>query len=148
MANLVSKIKSDSIEARKEKQEGKDRLSTLCLLISELELRKIELLLNEVTDLTDEQVIEVVNTQLKKLSKEKEAYAAAGKSTLSQDKEAEVLMSYLPPQATEEEIADAIKKAVGLTEAGEIKNPMQYLSKELKGKADMKQVVELVKGLS
>lgn len=127
------------------KNGNKEGLSTLRLLLSELEKEKVSLKIKDVSDLTDEQVYTVVSRQIKKLDKEIEAYVDAGRSTESQEAEKRLLEDYLPEQATEEEIRELANHAVGLVKSGEIKNPMQFLSKELKGKADMKLVAKIAK---
>lgn len=140
--NLANRIKFDTVKAMK---VSKKRLSTLRLLVAELEKEKVSLKLEGVGDLTDEQVQSVVSRQLKKLDKEIEAYVDAGRETRSQEYEKEILLEYLPKQATEEEIRELVHHAVALVKRGEIKNPMQFLSQELKGKADMGMVSKVVK---
>jgi len=141
--SLVTKIKSDSVQAMKDKD--KDKLSTLRLLISELEKEKVSKKLSDVTDLTDEQAQAVISRQIKKLDKEIEAYVGAGRSTESQETEKELLKTYLPKQATEEEIRELAYKADSLVRNRKIKNAMQFLSQELRGKADMKLVAKIAK---
>lgn len=146
MSNLVNKIKSDSITAMKSGE--KEKLSTLRLLISELEKERVNQKLAEVTDLTDEQAQQVVSRQIKKLDKEIEAYVEVGREVTSQEAEKELLVSYLPKQLAEDEIKEVVYHALALVDKGEIKNPMQYLSAKLKGRADMKLVSQIVKELS
>ncbi|MER2006530.1 MAG: GatB/YqeY domain-containing protein [Psychrobacillus sp.] len=140
---LVNKIKADAVQAIKDKETAK--LSTLRLLVAELEKEKVSHKLTEVTGLSDEQTLAVINRQIKKLDKEIESYVAVGRGTNSQEIEKEILVNYLPEQASEEEIRELVAYAVGLVEKGEIRNPMQYLSQHLKGKADMGLVMKIVK---
>lgn len=132
--SLVNKIKSDSIEAIKNKETSK--LSTLRLLIAELEKEKVAHKLTEVTGLSDAQAEVVIGRQIKKLGKEIEAYEAVGRSTEAQEAEKELLLTYLPKQMTHDEILAEVKVAIEMLREDKIKNHMQYLSK-LKGKADM-----------
>lgn len=141
--SLVNKIKAQSIEAIKAKET--EKLSTLRLLIAELEKEKVSHKLTEVTGLSDAQAETVVSRQIKKLDKEIEAYKAVGRTTEKQEAEKELLLTFLPEQLTEDEIKAEIQHAVHLVERGEINNPMQYLGQKLKGKADMKLVMQLVK---
>ena len=143
MNTLLDKIKSDQIEAMKSK--NKEKLSTLRLLVAELEKEKIAL---KSSGLSDSQVENVISRQIKKLDKEIEAYVAVGRGTDSQNSEKELLLSYLPKQASEDEIRELVFQAIALTDKGEVKNPMQYLSSKLKGKADMSLVSKIVKELS
>lgn len=139
----VGQIKSDSVKAFKARDKAKD--STLRLLISELEKEKVQNKFSEIGDLSSEQVLEVINRQIKKLQKEKEAYLEVGRDTEKQDAELEVLKVYLPKQLNEDEIRKEVTHAVELVHRNEIKNPMQYLGQKLKGKADMKLVQQIVK---
>lgn len=141
--SLVEAIKNDRMKAMKKGETF--TLSVLRLLLAELDKERVTLKLSDVSELSDEQVQAVVGRQLKKLDKEIEAYVNAGHETGSQEYEKELLQSYLPEQATEEEIVKLIHHALSLVERGEINNPMQYLSQRLRGKADMKQVSEAVK---
>ena len=143
MNTLVTQIKLDQIKAMKSKE--KEKLSTLRLLIAELEKERIEL---KIVELSDSQVENVISRQIKKLDKEIEAYVAVGRGTDSQNSEKELLLSYLPKQASEDEIRELVFLAIALTSKGEIKNPMQYLSSKLKGKADMSLVSKIVKELN
>lgn len=143
MSNLVNKIKADSIQAMKNKE--KEKLSTLRLLISELEKEKVNQKLTEVTGLTDEQTQSVISRQIKKLDKEIESYMAVGRDTTNQESEKEILLSYLPKQLSDSEIRDLVEDAIKLVQEGSINNPMRYLSQKLKGKADMKNVMKILK---
>ena len=143
MSNLLEKIKRDSITAMKE--GNKNKLAWLRLLIAELEKEKISL---KTETMTDEQTQTVVTRQIKKLDKEIEAYVAVNRETENQQAEKEMLLSYLPKQLTEEEIRNVVTHSIELVQRGEIKNPMQYLSTHLKGKADMGLVSKIVKELN
>ena len=136
----IAQIQKDKLFAMKAKETGK--VSTLNLLIAEIQT---EMKKTGATDLTEEQLIAVINRQIKKLDKEIEAYKAVGRGTGSQELEKEILFTYLPKQLTIEEIRSHVIHAIELREIGEIKNPMQYLGQKLKGKANMKDVQAVVK---
>jgi uncharacterized protein len=140
---LVNKLKADAILAMK--SGDKESLSTLRLLIAKLEKEKVAHKLTEVTDLSDEQVQTVITRNIKELNKEIEAYQEVGRDTTKQESEKELLLSFMPKQLTVGEITTQIEIAKEKVANGEIKNEMQYLSKELKGKADMKLVSTLLK---
>lgn len=145
MTTLVNKIKGDSVQAMKDKTpEGKAKLSTLRLLVAELEKEKVAHKLSELSGLSDKQAEVVISRQIKKLDKEIEAYVAVNRETTKQETEKALLLTYLPKQLTEIEIRQEIVHAVNLVNKGEIKNAMQYLGSKLNGKADMKLVQELV----
>lgn len=136
---LLKKIKDDRITAMKNKDKA--TRDTLELLLAKIEKEKIALK----AELTKEQIEVVIARTLKELDKEIEAYKAVSRETKSQEIEKELLLSYMPKQLTEDEIRVEIAHAVSLVERGEIKNPMQYLSNKLKGKANMGLVMKIVK---
>jgi len=140
--NLVGQVKKDSIEALK--AGNKEALSTLRLLIAEFEIEKVKHKLTEAIGLDDKQAESVIKRQIKKLDKEKEAYAKVGQSTAKQDSEIALLKTYLPEEATQEEIDAVIAHAFDLVEKGEIKSPMQYISQKLNGRADLKAIMKTV----
>jgi uncharacterized protein len=140
--SLVSKIKTDSIEAMRNKETKK--LSTLRLLVAELEKEKVAHKLTEVSGLSDEQAEAVIKRQIKKLDKEIESYQQVGRTTESQEAEKELLLAYLPTMMTEEEILAHVQ---GLTldmtaPVGKIIGLVNY---NLKGKAEGALIAKVVK---
>lgn len=95
--------------------------------------------------MTDEKMIEVISRQLKKLDKEIEAYKAVNRDTTKQQSEEAILLYWMPTQLTTEEIESKVNLAFIKLEQKQIPNVMQYLAKELKGRADMKEVIGAVK---
>jgi uncharacterized protein YqeY len=136
----IQQIKKDKLFAMRGGDTAK--VSTLNLLIAEIEK---EMKLTGATDLTEDQLITVINRQIKKLDKEIESYLAVRRGVEKQKAEKQVLLSYLPKQLDEDEIREVVAHAVELVVRGEIKNPMQYLGQRLKGKANMKDVQAMVK---
>lgn len=148
MTTLINQIKTNRVDAMRDKTEaGKAKLSTLRLLVAELEKEKVQHKLADVTGLSDEQVQTVINRQIKKLDKEIESYVAVGRGVEKQEAEKALLNTYLPKQLTTEEIAQQIKVIVDVvkTAGGNIGIAMKEASAKMKGKADMKLVSELVK---
>lgn len=139
---LQKQIKADSVQAMKAKET--ERLSTLRLLIAELEK---EMKTTGATELSDEQTQTVISRQIKKLDKEIESYLAVGRGTASQEAEKALLQSYLPKQLTDEEIAGHVREVVGnvKTNGQNMGVAMKILSSSLKGKADMNKVSKMVK---
>lgn len=136
---LFLDIKADMIQAIKNSE--KQKLATLRLLVSAIEAEKSRI--NKEID--DELVISTVNRHLKIVNQEIKSLKKYDVDFSAQLEEREILLSYLPEQLSEDEIIKEVKKAIGLFNKGIIKNPMQYLSSELKGKADMREVSKLVK---
>jgi len=141
---LITQIKQDVKQAMRDKDKAK--LSTLRMLVATIEKKQIE----TKGILTDLEVIESIGKNIKQLNQEIESIVTANRDNASEkiaklDSEKEVLLSYLPKQLSEKEIGIYVAHALRLLAEGEIKSPMQYLSKELKGQADMQLVSKLVK---
>lgn len=144
---LILKIKEDNIEAMK--SGNKQKSATLRLLIADLEKEKVSFKLGNVEELANEQVQAVISRTIKKLGKEKEAYQSAGKDTAKQEEEETLLKAYLPPQLTDEQIEEEVYHVIELVERGEldIGGAKRHLGQLLKGKADMKKVMEILQNV-
>lgn len=147
MTKLIEVIKKDTITSMKNGE--KEKLSTLRMLVAELEKEKISKKLTEVNELSNEDVEHVISGQIKKLDKEIESYLAVDREVDNQNKEKEILLSYLPKQLTEEEIRQNVEAFVNSTKDNgmTIGEAMKQLSAKLKGKADMKIVSKNLKEL-
>lgn len=96
-------------------------------------------------ELTDEDVLNVVRKEVKQRRDSIEAYTKARRPDLSSIEEAElaILLTYLPPQMTPEDIEAAAREVVqrvgakGPADKGRV---MGVLINELKGKADGSQI--------
>ncbi|MFZ7763760.1 GatB/YqeY domain-containing protein [Bacillus licheniformis] len=145
MTKLVQQIKDDTKNALKLKD--KKQLSTLRLLVSKLEKEKITLKLSDITQLNDDQVRTVIRRNIKELDKEIEAYKAVDRNVSKQETEKQLLMSYLPKQLTESEIKNVVSSIVEYVKVtrGNMGMAMKLASQELKGRADMKLVNQIVK---
>ena len=139
---LLEQIKNDMKLAMKNKE--KEKLSTLRLLISVINNKKIEL---RVDELSDQQIHEVIFSEIKKLDQEIEGVRKAGHDDSSQKAQKAILQSYLPPQLTEDEIRELVKQIIeseGITSKKEKGKLMKTLTPQVKGKADMKLVAQIV----
>ncbi|GIN66303.1 hypothetical protein J41TS2_17240 [Bacillus sonorensis] len=145
MTKLALQIKEDTTTALKSKD--REKLSTLRLLVSKLEKEKVSLKLSNVTELSDDQVQAVIRRNIKELDKEIEAYKAVDRDTSNQEAEKKLLMSYLPKQLTESEIKNVVSSIVAYVKVsgGNMGMAMKLASQELKGRADMKIVNQIVK---
>jgi len=142
---MIKIIKADLVKAMKEKDEFKK--SVLRMLLAKLEQEKVKLKLGTVEDLTEAQVVETVVKAGKELDKEIEEYQKVGREVDKQLNEKEILTAYLPKQLTEAEIQDEVNHALELVERGELTDVNKakgYLSQKLKGKADIKVVMQIL----
>ncbi|MER3447293.1 MAG: glutamyl-tRNA amidotransferase [Candidatus Dadabacteria bacterium] len=124
-------------------------LSVLRMLQSAIRNREIEKKKGD-AGLTDEEVIEVVTSEIKKRKEAIEGYMKGQRQDLvdKEKAELEVLMNYMPSQMGEAEIRKEAKKAI--EEAGakipqDMGRVMKILMPRMKGKADGALVNRIVK---
>jgi len=140
-------LKDNIREALKEalKRQQRTEVSTLRLLLSEI--RNAEITQQKPAD--DNKVLEVVAREAKRRRESIEAFKLGNRSDLVTREEAElaVLMSYLPEQMSREDIIAAVRQAVdavGAKGPGDKGKVMSQLMPQLKGRADGKEVSEIV----
>lgn len=137
---MIKVLKADLIEAMKNKDVAKRDI--LRLFLGMLDTERAKLKLDDVSRLTEEQIITFLNRQKNQLKEEIEGIKKAGKDATTAEKQMEVIMSYLPTQLTKDEIIGAVAAVVA--DAPNLGKAMAQL-KHLKGKADMGYVNKLVK---
>lgn len=146
MNNLIGKISEDLKQAMKSKDV--ETTSALRMLVAAARNKEISLREKGTAELTDEQIIEVVASEIKKRRDSIEAYAKGGRPELA-DKEAseiKILEEYLPEPMSDGELEKIIKEIIasGVSDFG---RAMGQTMAKVKGKADGKKVGELVKKL-
>lgn len=142
-------LKATITEDMKNAMRAKDaaRLSTLRLLLAALKQREVD----ERIELTDGDVVAIVEKEIKKRRDSITQFDQAGRKDLADGERAEVdvLAAYLPKQLSEAEVAAEIDRAVaeaGATSAKEMGKVMALLKPRLAGRADMGRVSGLLKG--
>ena len=138
----------DSIrEALKEalKKQQRTEVATLRLLLSEIKYAEIA----QQKPADDSRVLDVITREAKRRRESIDAFERGNRSDLVAQEEAQlaVLMSYLPRQMSREEIISAARQvvdAVGARGPGDRGKVMSQLMPQLKGKADGKEVSEIV----
>ncbi len=106
--------------------------------------------LKEKVRLTDDEIIEVVSSEVKKRRDSIAGFEKGGRADLVEKEKAEldVLMKYMPKELTEDEIRAIVKDAVLKSGASEMKDigvVMKEVSPQTKGKADGNIVAKVVK---
>jgi uncharacterized protein YqeY len=159
---IVEEIKKDLISALKEKNEL--AVSTLRMVTSsifnkemekrvkalEIEPNLSEEQIKEKVKLNDEEVIEVISSEVKKRRDSISQFEQGGRADLieKEQKELEVLKKYLPKELTEDEIRKIVKDAItksGATDMKGIGIVMKEVSPQTKGKADGNIVAKIVR---
>jgi uncharacterized protein YqeY len=159
---LKEKIQEELNKAVKTKEELNSsvlRMSTAAILNKEKEKRyklskeKPDLKEDELakeSQLTDEEVLEVISSEIKKRKESVLEFEKGERKDLAEKekKEIEILQKYLPEQLSEEEIKKLAQKAVEKTGAKEPKDMgkvMAELMPQVKGKAEGSLVSKIVK---
>lgn len=110
IAQQLQKLIGDAMKAR-----DSVRLSTLRMLSSAFNYEKID----KKHDLTDEEEMSVIRKQVKQRRDSIEAYKKAGSEDRASAEEAEVaiLLEFLPPEMTAEELQKIVDEAISATGA-------------------------------
>ncbi|MCK4353785.1 MAG: GatB/YqeY domain-containing protein [Dehalococcoidia bacterium] len=137
------KIREDLKEALK--QRNQTRASVLRMLLSEIKNTEIA----QQKHLDDDKILDVISKEVKRHRESIEAFRQGNRSDLVVQEKAElsILMGYLPKQMSREEIRAAARRiieTVGVKGKGSV---MAQLMPQLRGKADGKEVSEIVSEL-
>ncbi|MFA5207704.1 MAG: GatB/YqeY domain-containing protein [Candidatus Paceibacterota bacterium] len=159
---IVEEIKKDLISALKEKNEttvSTLRMVTSSIFNKEME-KRVKVLeaepnlseeqIKEKIKLNDEEVIEVISSEVKKRRDSITQFEQGGRADLIEKEktELEVLKKYLPKELTEDEIRKIVKDSItksGATTMKDIGIVMKEVSPQTKGKADGNVVAKIVR---
>jgi len=142
--SLREQINNDVKEAMKAKDTKKrDALRLLTSAFKQIEV-------DERKELTDEDVIKIIQTQIKRRNDAATQYKDAGREDLMQIELDEIAYyePYLPAQLSDDELCEVITKIiseVGATSMKEMGKVMGAANKALTGQADGKRISECVK---
>ncbi len=141
---LKAQISEDMKSAMRAKET--ERLGTIRLLQAAIKQREVD----ERIELTDADVIGVIEKMLKQRRDSIAAYEKANRDDLASVEKAEVaiLQVYLPKQLTEDEVKALLEKAVADTGASSMKDMgkvMGVIKPLVAGKADMGKISGLIK---
>ena len=128
------------------KSNDKLRLSTIRMIRSAAKNKEIE----QRSQLTDESMTQVIQGLVRKGEESVEQFRAGGRMDLveKEEKEIEILKSFLPEPISREEILKAIDQSIEETQASSLKDlgkVMKSVIPKLGGKADGKLINQLVK---
>jgi uncharacterized protein YqeY len=144
--SLKEQIKNDIKEAMKAKDvERRDALRLLSSAMKQIEV-------DERKELSDDDVIAVIQKQIKQRNDAAAQYKDAGRDELYEKEMAEIAVfeTYLPAQLDDAELESAVKEIIEKTGASSMKDMgkvMGVASKELAGQADGKRISGCVKAL-
>ncbi len=144
--SIKEQILQDLKTAMKEKDvQKRDALRLLSSAFKQIEV-------DERKELSDEDVIKIIQKQLKQRNDSIEQYQKAGRDDLAQKEQLEIdyYRVYLPAQLSDEELEAAVLAIIEKTGASSMKDMgkvMGAATKELAGKAEGKRVSACVKKL-
>jgi len=143
---LADKIREDLKKALK--QQDKIQTSTLRLLLSEIKNAEIA----QRKPLDDNKTLDVIAREVRRHRESIEAFNQGNRNDLVVQEEAElnILTEYLPKQINREEIMAAARQTIDAVQAKGIRDKgkvMSQLMPQLKGKADGKEVNDIVSQL-
>lgn len=141
---MFNNIKKDLISAMKE--QDKFKLSVLRMLKSALQTEEI----NKKSELTEDEVLNVIKKQVKVRSASLEEYKEYGRNDLADnlEKEIEILKTYLPEELSYEELTKIIDEQFDIINPTSIKDigkVIKAVSSIVGTRADMSDVSKIVK---
>jgi len=142
--SLKQQITEDMKSAMRAKETA--RLGAIRLLLAAMKQREVD----ERIELTDADVVAIIEKMLKQRRDSISQYKAANRQDLVDVEEFEVtvLQAYMPQQFSEAEIASAIAEAIAATGAAgpqDMGKVMGVVKPKLAGRADMGKVSGLIK---
>ncbi|MBK3333218.1 GatB/YqeY domain-containing protein [Persephonella atlantica] len=144
MTQLLKKLQDEMKAAMK--SGDKDRLSVIRMLISEI--KKVQI--DKKRELTDEEIIQVLQRYAKQRKESIKQYREAGREDLAQkeEKELQIVQEFLPQPLSEEEIEKIVEEVIQETGASSMKDMgkvMKAVMEKVKGRADGSTVSSIVK---
>ncbi len=151
MQKIKEIINTNLKDAMREKDQ--ETLSVLRMLLAAIKDKEISLRKGQEVKLSDEQVLDVVASEVKKRKDSVIAYEQGEREDLAKKEkvEIEILKKYLPEQMSDEELEKIVRDVIetqnfasvpGMKEFGQI---MGQIMPKVKGKADGNKVSEAVK---
>ena len=137
---IVDKIDKSLTEALKNKDQ--DRTLTLRSIISQKKQKEIEKRTQDKKNITDEDMILILNKMVKQRRESIELYKQGGRQDLvdKETKELKIIQEYLPDQLSEEEIKKICEQAINNLKATSLKDMgkvMGTIKSKYKGSVDL-----------
>ena len=138
---LIDEIKKDNVQAMKDKNALARAIYGVVMnkvLLANIEAKK------DGNELSDTDVVQILQKTIKELTEEKENYVKAGNMTEAEniEKQKEILTKYLPKMLSEDEIKDIIASM----EDKSMPSVMKHFKANYAGKVDMSLVNKIARG--
>ncbi len=139
-------IQADQIAAMKAKDTNK--LQTLRYILAQIKNKEIE----KHEDLTNEEVVDVLRKETKKLQEAAEAFKQGGREDLAAENaaQADVIAVYLPKELSDDELKAKVQEIIAQNEEMFKKNPNAMIGMcigKLKSEAESSRIAAIVKSL-
>jgi uncharacterized protein YqeY len=143
---LKQKLQEDQIVAMKAKDV--ETLQTLRYILSQI--KNIEI--DKKIELSDEEVVDVLRKEVKKLQDSIDSFKTANREDLAQEYQAQkdIIVTYLPQEISDEELKAEIQKIISANQELYQQNPSALIGicvRELKAKADASRISATVRSL-
>jgi uncharacterized protein YqeY len=144
--SLKIRLEEDMKNAMRERESGKFRLSVIRMARASVKNLEIEVR----RELNDEEILAVLTKEVKMRRDSLLEFIKGKREDLAEQarREIDILLAYLPAPLTEAELRSLLADALKETGAGSLKDMgkvMGFLQPKIKGRADGKQVSDLVK---
>ena len=144
MADIKTQISNDVKEAMR--QKDKERLAALRLILASFKQKEVD----ERIELKDEDSIAILNKMAKQHHDSIEQFGKANRDDLvkKEQRELDIIESYLPKKLPSEKVDLLIEETISETGASSPKDMgkvMSLLKNKLQGRADMSEVSKLIR---
>ena len=145
---IVDKIDKSLTDALKNKDQ--DRTLTLRSIISQKKQKEIEKRTQDKKNITDEDMILILNKMVKQRRESIELYKQGGRQDLvdKETNELKIIQEYLPEQLSEEEIKEICEQAINNLKASSLKDMgkvMGIIKSKYKGSVDLSVAGKILK---
>jgi hypothetical protein len=141
---LREQIQDDVKKAMKEKR--KDDLATLRFLSAGIKQKEVD----ERKELSDEEVIQLIQSQIKKREESVESFTKGNREDLAEKEKAgiELMRAYLPEQLSSDELEKIVEESIqeaGASGPKDMGKVMKVIMPKVQGRADGKAVNQVVR---
>ena len=146
MSDLKDRLRADLTAAMK----ARDKVRSSTLRMSLTALTNAEVAGNSARELSDAEVLDVLDKEAKKRRESAEAYDQAGRGDLAAKErtEGEIIAEYLPAQLSDAELDELVRAAIAEVDASGMKDMgsvMRSVQPQVKGRAEGGRVAAVVR---
>jgi uncharacterized protein len=146
MSALKDRLRADLTTAIK----ARDKVRSSTIRMSLTALTEAEVAGETARELSDDEVLEVLDKEAKKRREAAEAFDQAGRTELAAKErtEGEIIAEYLPAQLSDDELTELVRAAVAETGASSMKDMgsvMKVVQPKVKGRAEGGRVAAIVR---